>query len=96
MVGTVAGGFKAAATNKLRYGEDFYAKLGSIGGQHSTNGGFASEKVGKDGLTGRQRARIVGAKAGRISKRGFKFIREENGHRVYLAKGTGKLVKYEI
>lgn len=96
MVGTVAGGVKAAATNKLRYGEDFYAKLGSKGGQNSTNGGFASEKVGRDGLTGRQRARIAGAKAGRISKRGFKFIREENGHRVYLAKATGKVVKYKI
>lgn len=32
MVGTVAGGRKAAATNKERYGADFYAKIGSEGG----------------------------------------------------------------
>ena len=32
-------------------------------------GGFASEKVGKDGLTGKQRAEIAGAKGGRKSKR---------------------------
>lgn len=32
-------------------------------------GGFASEKIGKDGLTGLERARLAGAKGGRISRR---------------------------
>ena len=37
---------------------------------HPGTGGFASEKVGKDGLTGRERARKYGAIGRRISKRG--------------------------
>lgn len=96
MVGTKAGRKKTAEKVKEKYGQDFYVEIGRKGGQNGNSGGFASGKVGKDGLTGRERAKIVGAKAGRISKRGFKFIREENGHRVYLAKDTGKVVKYEI
>lgn len=70
MVGTVAGGRKAAATNKAKYGADFYAKIGSEGGSRGHTGGFASEKVGDDGLTGFERARIAGRKGGAISKRG--------------------------
>lgn len=38
--------------------------------QYYRLGGFASDKVGKDGLTGRQRARLVGREGGSISKRG--------------------------
>jgi hypothetical protein len=40
-----------------------------MGGSKGRTGGFASDKVGPDGPTGRQRARIVGAKGGRISQR---------------------------
>lgn len=43
--------------------------IGAKGGKLSTTGGFASDKVGADGLTGRQRARIAGAKGGSISRR---------------------------
>ena len=32
MSGTKAGGMKAAATNKLRHGEGFYARIGKRGG----------------------------------------------------------------
>lgn len=71
MPGTKAGGMKAAATNKLKYGEGFYARIGKKGGSVlGTLGGFASNKVGKDGLTGRERAQVVGAKGGAISRRG--------------------------
>lgn len=70
MPGTKAGGLKAAATNKLRHGNDFYSKIGKKGGVNGHNGGFASYNVGKDGLTGRERARIAGAKGGSISRRG--------------------------
>lgn len=70
MVGTVAGGRKAAATNKAKYGADFYAKIGSEGGSRGHTGGFASEKIRDDGLTGFERARIAGRKGGAISKRG--------------------------
>lgn len=69
MAGNRIGGLKAAATNKAKYGEDFYRIRGSIGGKRGTTGGFASEVVGDDGLTGRERARIAGARGGRISRR---------------------------
>ena len=75
---------------------DFYKKIGHIGGRKGHTGGFACTEIGEDGLTGAERAKVAGAKSGKISKRGFKFIREENGHRVYLAKNTGSVVKYEI
>lgn len=68
MSGTRAGGLKAAQTNKERKGDDFYKKIGGIGGKKSKNGGFSTDKVGADGLTGPERARIAGAKGGRAKK----------------------------
>lgn len=70
MVGTKAGGMKAAATNKMKHGKDFYATIGKKGGMNGTTGGFYSNKVGKDGLTGRERARVAGRKGRLISRRG--------------------------
>lgn len=70
MAGTKIGGQKAAATNKAKHGDDFYANIGRMGGAKSGNGGFASDKVGRDGLTGRERARIAGKRGGQLSKRG--------------------------
>ena len=35
MAGTKAGGMAAAATNKKKYGSDFYAKIGAKGGRVS-------------------------------------------------------------
>lgn len=61
MAGTKAGAKKAAATNKRRYGENFYASIGRKGGQNGTTGGFAANH---------ELARIAGAKGGRISRRG--------------------------
>lgn len=72
MSGTVEGGKKAAATNKRLYGKNFYAEIGRQGGQNGHTGGFASEKIGDDGLTGFERARIAGAKGGHLSRRGAK------------------------
>lgn len=69
MAGTKAGGFKAAQTNKNKYGTDFYASIGAKGGKRGKTGGFASDKKGADGLTGRERARIAGSQGGRISRR---------------------------
>lgn len=59
---------KAQATNKKRYGKDFYKKVGKLGGMKSRGGGFASEIVGKDGLTGYERAREAGRKGGRVAR----------------------------
>ena len=69
MAGTKAGGLKAAATNKARHGKDFYCNIGRKGGVVSSEGGFASKKIGEDGLTGRERARVVGVKGGRVGRR---------------------------
>lgn len=61
MSGTITGGKQAAQTNKERYGEDWYKRIGAIGGKKGTTGGFAAN---------RELAKIAGAKGGRISKRG--------------------------
>jgi hypothetical protein len=46
------------------------AKNGRKGGLIKTpTGGFGSDLVGEDGLTGLERARVVGAKGGRTSRR---------------------------
>lgn len=63
MAGTKAGGQAAAATNKKKYGSDFYAKIGAKGGKNGHTGGFAA------GDAGRERARKYGAVGGRISRR---------------------------
>lgn len=49
---------------------DWYREIGRKGGRMSKTGGFASNKVGKDGLTGLERARVVGVVGGRRSQRG--------------------------
>ncbi|MBQ8984302.1 hypothetical protein IJ098_00385 [Candidatus Saccharibacteria bacterium] len=61
MAGTKEGGKKAAATNILRNGKDFYSRIGRKGGQNGHTGGFAAN---------RELARRAGAKGGRISRRG--------------------------
>ena len=61
MAGTKAGGFKAAQTNKIKYGYDFYAEIGRKGGRNGHMGGFAANP---------ELARIAGRKGGLKSKRG--------------------------
>jgi len=68
MAGTKIGGAKARAKNLAR-DPDFYSKIGKRGGKNSTTGGFASPKIGKDGLTGPQRARQQGILGGMKSRR---------------------------
>lgn len=60
MAGTKVGGRAAAATNKAKYGPDFYARIGAIGGKKGTTGGFAAN---------RELARKAGAIGGKISRR---------------------------
>ena len=72
MSGNKKGGLKTAATNKILYGEDFYKKIGAMGGKKSRGGGFASEITGKDGLTGYERARIAGSKGGSVMGNSYK------------------------
>lgn len=60
MAGTRAGGLKASATSKARYGKDFYANIGSKGGKAGHTGGFAYQDNGAK----------YGAMGGVISRRG--------------------------
>lgn len=76
MSGTVSGGKKAAQKIKKLHGKNFYKEIGRKGGKRSSSGGFASQKVGKDGLTGAERASIAGAKRWAQSKRTPASIKE--------------------
>lgn len=66
---TKEGGIKLAKTIRDKYGNNYWVEIGRKGGQIGRTGGFASEKVGADGMTGKERARVAGAKGGSISKR---------------------------
>ena len=68
MAGTKAGGDKTKAKLYERYGRSYYSRIGVMGGQVGRTGGFASGKIGTDGLTGKQRARVAGAIGGRKSR----------------------------
>ena len=63
-------------TMQERYGgvTEKMQEIGAIGGRNSNNGGFASKKVGSDGLTGQQRAKKAGAIGGAVSKRKPKAV----------------------
>jgi hypothetical protein len=62
MPGTKIGGIKAAATNKAKYGEDFYVRNGAKGGSapYKSPRGFAANK---------EIARSAGRLGGTISRR---------------------------
>ena len=76
MSGNRAGGLKAAKTNKDRYGDDFFKNIGTLGGKASMGSGFGLMKVGRDGLTGPQRAKKWGAVGGALSKKGRNKTKE--------------------
>lgn len=56
-----SGGIQAAKLIKERLGEDFYRKIGKLGGTKSKGGGFTNNP---------ELARIAGARGGSISRRG--------------------------
>lgn len=60
MSGTKLGGIRARKTNLERYGEDFYKRIGRIGGRNGHTGGFAANP---------ELARIAGKKGGKMSSR---------------------------
>lgn len=62
MAGTREGGLKAARTNLLRQGKDYYQRIGRKGGQNGHTGGFASMSP--------EKVRECGRKGGSISRRG--------------------------
>jgi hypothetical protein len=62
MSGTKAGGLKASQTNKRKYGDNWYERIGSIGGKANVPKGFA--------LMSKAKRIEAGRKGGTISKRG--------------------------
>ena len=67
MAGTIAGGTKAAATNKALYGKGFYSRIGKKGGSVvGTQGGFAAnrELAAEAGRKGGHRSSRLGIKNG--------------------------------
>ena len=61
MAGTVNGGKRAAQTNIAKYGKDFYARIGAMGGKQGHTGGFYAN---------RDLARKAGRMGGLKSRRG--------------------------
>jgi uncharacterized protein len=49
MTQSKTGGIQAAKTNKERHGEDYYQRLGAMGGKANphTSGGFKDKKLAK-------------------------------------------------
>ena len=62
MAGNKAGGAKAAITNRLKHGEDFYSRIGSRGGKWCGAKGFA--------LMPTDKVKAAGRKGGSLSRRG--------------------------
>jgi uncharacterized protein len=69
MGGTRIGGKRCAATNKARHGEDYYSRIGAIGGKNGHTGGFHNN---------RELARRARAIGGRISRRGLLIRKDES------------------
>lgn len=74
MAGTRAGGLKAAAVNKQRYGLGFYGQIGRKGGKISRGGGFAQNH---------ELAATAGRKGGKASRRGRK---DESKYEISIGK----------
>jgi len=72
MTGTLSGGKKASLVNKSRHGEDFYKRIGKIGGSRKVPKGFAAMSREKRVEAGR----IGGTKSRRL--KGNKNKNENN------------------
>jgi len=73
MAGTVSGGLQAANTNKQRYGDDFYRKIGAKGGVKGRTGGFYADRF---------LASYAGRLGGTISRRGGKPLTQRERARI--------------
>lgn len=61
---------KMLKTIETKHGSvpEYYSSLGKKARGISKQSGFGSDKIGKDGLTGRERAQQAGRKGGRRAK----------------------------
>lgn len=75
----LTGGLKAAETNKRKYGDGFYARIGQKGGRNGHTGGFAAnpELAKRAGSIGGKRSSRKGIKNG-MGKSRYKYKREWN------------------
>lgn len=93
MAGTRAGGLKAAATVRTKFGDNYYAEIGRKGGQNGHTGGFYADRA---------LARAAGAKGGRISRRGparntKKIVRDgEEITRIFVHGAPSKTQKVSV
>ena len=85
MSGNRIGGLKAKKTIKKNFGENFYKRIGRTGGLKSRNGGFAHDH---------EMARRAGMVSGELSRKGLKFIKQDDDKRTYVSNTTGKKVYY--
>lgn len=71
--------YRVESNDRIPEGKQFNTKAEAQAyvNQFYKAGGFASMSVGKDGLTGSERASLVGQRGGRISKRGKAFKKGE-------------------
>jgi len=83
--GTKIGAKKTAAKN-LAKDPNFYRTIGSKGGKHTGDKGFALNN---------DRAIAAGAKGGSKSRRGYKLIKETMFSFHYIQTSTGKIVKFK-
>lgn len=82
MSGTKEGGLKAAATNKKKYGKDFYKVNGAKGGRNGHTGGFAYNPA---------LAVVAGKKGGEKSRRGWKLIEQTESSLIFKNNKTGEI-----
>ena len=73
MSGTKEGGRKAAATNKEKHGDDFFALIGSKGGRNGHTGGFAANlKLAREaGRKGGYKSSRKGVKNGQRKEKAY-------------------------
>ena len=70
--------------------KEFRQRIGRIGGLKSRGGGFADPKVGRDGLTGAQRAQQAGVKGGSV--KGYKHT-EDTKRRISQSESLTKSLR---
>jgi len=74
---TQDGATKAKQTMKEKYGEDYYARIGAIGGKLGRTGGvYANPELAKK----------LGSKGGSLSRRGYKLTGYKDGVPQYVKK----------
>ncbi len=89
MTGTVLGGKKAAQAN-LKKDSAFYKKIGALGGKS----GKAQGTI-KGFQLNPEHTRLAGAKGGRISRKGHKYLYTKEGLSYYIENSSQSVVTFK-